>query len=328
MDVAELLARYEAVSHDDEVKLLTDLIKKGWDAGCWVRPPASQILNTTQEEIAEFLEGLRGRSGIKREAVDDPYPNGRPQEPIEGEEPGYVVLSMRCDIASPLKNEPLVELAPATICKDKGRIRTAWKNSPRDFPVDPRADETFLVDLRYRFFITKLDLAGLSPKQALPPDEPEYKVRERFVLRTGQRYTRAAIPDKLMEKVFGPLSALVKGDDEATALFTEWAFYHGGRREERPGVLATYKLDINPDLDDDEQARQEDAIREAAEDKFQAVIEALPEEAKAELDLDDDHRTMAIAERDLTVAQWRLSWKLEWDAESFTGDPGAATPAR
>jgi hypothetical protein len=67
---------------------------------------------------------------------------------------------------------------------------------------------------------------------------------------------------------------------------------------------------------------------QAAEDKFHSIVEALPDEAKAELALDDDHRTRVIDERELTVADWRLSWKLEWDAESFSGEPDAAIPAR
>src|SRR5947207_1059615 len=137
MDVDELLARYAAVTQEEEAELLTRLIEDGWDAGCWIRPAPELILTATQEEVADFLERIRGRAGIKRAAVeDDPFPNGRPHEPIDGEEPCYVVLTMRCDIANPFKNEPLVELAPARICTDKGRIKTAWKNSPRDFPVD------------------------------------------------------------------------------------------------------------------------------------------------------------------------------------------------
>jgi hypothetical protein len=43
-------------------------------------------------------------------------------------------------------------------------------------------------------------------------------------------------------------------------------------------------------------------------------VEALPDEAKAELALDDDHRTRVIDERELTVADWRLSWKLWRDS--------------
>jgi hypothetical protein len=328
MDVAALVARYEAVTQKEEAELLKGLTESGWEAGCWVRPPSEQILTATHQEVGDFLEQLRSRKGFGREPIDDPFPNGLPHEPIEGEEPCYVVLTQRCDIVGLLKVEPLVELAPASICRSKERIANAWRNSPRDFPIDPRADESFLLDLRYRFFMSKLDLAELTPKQALPEEESEYKIRQRFVLRTGQRYTRAAVPDMLVEKVVGPLRDLVNGDKEANELFMEWSLFHGGHREQKPGVHAVYKLNIDETLDEVEQARMEEEIRERAEDKFQELIEALPEEAKAALDLDDDHRTQAVAETDLTVARWRLSWKLEWDDESFSGDTDAATPAR
>jgi hypothetical protein len=327
MDVAALLARYNIVTPEEEEKLLIRLIEEGWDAGCWIKPPEEQILVLTQQELAEFLEGMRARPGLNRKAVDDPFPNGRHQEPVEGEEPCYVVVSMRCDIASPLKNEPLVELAPATICKDKTRIEDAWKNSPREFPLE-RKEQTHMVDLRYRYFISKLDLAELTARQALPLDTPKDRPRERFVLRTGQRYTRAAVPDKLVETVVYPLGKIVAKDKEANEIFTEWALYHGGWREKKPGVVATYKVDVDDDLDADEYAQRVQQIRERAEDKFEELIDKLPQEAKDELDLDNDDRTQAVAETELTVAKWRHSWKLEWDAASFTGKSDAATPAR
>ena len=239
-----------------------------------------------------------------------------------------MVLSQRCDIVGVLKAEPLIELAPATFCASKDRIKAGWKNSPREFPVEPTAQATFMVDLRYRFFMPKIDLTTLEPKQAMPPDEPEYHVRQRFVLRAAQRYTRAAVPDHLVEKVVGPLGDLIKGDDEANAIFTEWALFHGGHRAERPGIVATYLMNVPGDLDADQQAEEEDRIRQAAEDKFHEIVEALPQDAKDELDLDDDHRTRAVPETELTVAAWRLSWKLEWDEMSFGGEADAATPAR
>lgn len=328
MDVAALVARYDSVTQEQEDEFITRLLREGWYAGCWIRPKPEQIIAATQQEIDELLRRLSSRAGFERALVDDPFPNGRDCEPIEGEESCYVLLSQRCDIVALLKNEPLVELAPAAICEDKGRIKSAWKNSPREFPIDPRANPTHLVDLRYRYFISKLDLVHVKPKQSLPRDTPEYQVRLRFGLRTAQRYTRAAVPDKLVGAVVIPLRTLLTGDAEATKLFSEWALFHGDRREEKPGILAIYQSSIDETLSEGEQAAQEDEIRQAAEDKFHAIVEALPEKAKAELDLDDDHRTRVVDERDLTVADWRLSWKLEWDAESFSGDPEAAIPAR
>lgn len=323
MDVAALVERFEATSQEEEAALLKRLTESGWEAGCWLRPPPEQILTATQQEVSEFLEGLSGRTGFEREPVDEPFSNGLPHAPIEGEEPCYIILAQRCDLVGLLKAEPLVELAPAAICKEKSRIANAWRNSPREFPVEPEADESFIVDLRYRFFMTKLDLATHEPKQALPDDD---RVRLSFVLRTGQRYTRAAVPDNLVEKVVRPLRDLVVGDSEANRLFTEWALFHGGRREEKPGVQAVYEVNIS-DVDDDESARLEQELHEQAEDKFQSIINELPPEAKEELDLDEP-RTQAIAETELTVIRWRLSWKLEWDAETFGGDADAATPAR
>jgi hypothetical protein len=328
MDVAALVARYDEITKEEEDEFITRILQEGWDAGCWIRPKPEQIIVATQQEIHEFLRRLSTRAGFTRALVDDPFPNGRDCEPIEGEEPCYILLSQRCDIVALLKNEPLIELASAAICKDAGRIKMGWKNSPREFPIDPHAKATHLVDLRYRYFLSKLDLLDFQPKQALPRDTPEYQVRLRFGLRTAQRYTRAAVPDRLDRAVVVPLRKLVAADADATKLFSEWALFHGDRREEKPGLLAIYQSRIDETLSEDEQAAQADDMRQEAEDKFHTIVEALPEEAKAELALDDDHRTRVVDERELTVADWRLSWKLEWDAESFSGDTESAIPAR
>src|SRR4051812_15762128 len=118
MDVAALCARYDAITQAQEDDFVKRLIQEGWDAGCWLRPKAEQIITATQEELAQLLDRLSGRASFERESVDDLFPNGRDCEPIEGEEPCFIVLSQRCDIVALLKNEPLVELAPAYICRD------------------------------------------------------------------------------------------------------------------------------------------------------------------------------------------------------------------
>jgi hypothetical protein len=76
--------------------------------------------------------------------------------------------------------------------------------------------------------------------------------------------------------------------------------------------MATYVEDIDPSLDEDQQADEEQKIRQDADDRFWAILEALSDDAKAELDLEDGHRTRAVSEREHTVVAWRLSWKLEW----------------
>src|SRR3954449_509109 len=149
MDLQALVERFDAVDGEREAEILNELIVNGWEAGCWLRPPEDRIILASQPEIDRVFAHLRGRKSFARTPVTDPYPNGRPREPIDGEEPCFVVVSQRCDIVGLLKNEPLVELAPASICTDAGRISQAWKNSPREFPVDPRANPTHLIDIRY-----------------------------------------------------------------------------------------------------------------------------------------------------------------------------------
>jgi hypothetical protein len=329
MDVETLVQRYEALDGAGERQLLSNLLRQGWEPGCWIRPDPERLIIATQAEVEQLLERLRRRPSFQREAIEDPFPNGRDCDRIEGEDACLVVLAQRCDIVGLLKNEPLVELAHATYCTDRVRIKQAWKNSPREFPVDPQASETHLVDIRYRYFISKLDMAELTPRQALPRDTPEWSVRVRFGLRTSQRYTRAAIPDQLMSAVVNPLYEIIKGDGTANELFSEWVLFYGDDQSAKPGIRAYYQAPSHaPGTSDIERANAEDAVRIAAEDKFEAIISALPDGTQAELDLDDDHRTRAIDERELTVADWRLSWKLEWDYESFTGHAGAALPAR
>ena len=293
MDVAALVARYKAVTSQEEEALLTSLVESGWEAGCWIRPAPELILTATQDEIAKFLKALRRRRTFQRQTMAEPYPNGRPQENITGEDPCYIVISQRCDICGPLNKEPLIELAPAAICKDEGRIERTWRNSSREFPVDSKVTPSFIIDLRYRFFISKPDLADIPCKQALPLDE---NVRQRFVLRTSQRYMRAAVPDHLVEEIVKPLGRIVCGDSEATEIFTEWALFHGGQREKEPGIVATYRIDIDETLNEDEQLTREDEIRQRAEDKFQKILEKLPQTAKDAVDLDDDRRTKAVSE--------------------------------
>jgi hypothetical protein len=327
MDLDALAARYAEITPEQEAELLKRLNDEGWEPGCWIRPDAELIVRTTQPEVDSFLEEMRMRKNPQRGIFADHFPDGLPRAPIEGDAPCYIVLSQRCDIVNTFTKEPLIELAPANVCTDQQRIDNGWRNSPREFPVDPRENPTHLVDLRYRFFISKLDVLELPLRQALAPDDPEYRVRERFVLRVGQRYTRAAVPEELVVKVAGPLRDQTKNNSELNALFYEWAFYHGGKRSQPPGIIAVYRIDVDESLDQDERAEQEHVVRQRAEDMFQTVIDQLPADAKALLDLDDE-RTYAVSETEHPVAKWRQSWKLEWDDESFGGDPDAAVPAR
>jgi hypothetical protein len=156
MNVEALIRRYEEVDQGREEQLLLELLRGGWEAGCWIRPDPELLISATQEDVQGLLDRLQGRSSFRRGEIDDPFPSGRECDPIEGKGPCFVLLTQRCDVVGMFKNEPLIELAHATYCTERSRLDNAWKNSPREFPVDPRAGATHLVDLRYRYFLSKL----------------------------------------------------------------------------------------------------------------------------------------------------------------------------
>ena len=328
MDLEVLATRYAEIDTKREAELLRHLNDEGWEAGCWIRPDLDLIVRATRPEMDAFMDELASRPRPKWEIYGNPNPDGLEQTPIDGTTDCFVVLAQRCDIVGPFKTEPLVELASARLCSDKGRIGNSWRNSTREFPIDPDECPTHMVELRHRYWIAKLDLVSLPVAQSLPPDVAPHRVRERFSLRVGQRYTRSAVPDELAVKVEEPLRDLIEGNSELNSLFYEWTLFHGGKRDNRPGIIAVYRVDVDESLNEDERARLDDEIRQRADDLFHHTIEQLPDEAKALLDLDDGHRTRAVPETEYTVAEWRRSWKLEWDADSFGADPEAATPGR
>lgn len=185
-----------------------------------------------------------------------------------------------------------------------------------------------MVDLRYRYFISKLDLAQQTPRQALPGDTAALQVRERFKLRVAQRYMRSAVPEQLVETVVRPLNKIVANDPRITEIFSEWMIYQSDRDGSLPGLRGMFETPDYGQFDAQTRDDMEASARQEAEDKFEQVMEALPDTARAALDVDDEVLTQAIDARDLTVAAWRRSWKIELDGESFNGREGAALPAR
>jgi hypothetical protein len=328
MDADALLARYEAISKTGEVELANTILQQGWEAGCWFRTPSKHLILDEPDDIARILESVGKRASIDLQLGEDPHPDGLPQTPITGTEPCLVVVSQKCDLVTHLKAEPFVELAPARHTSSKDAIKGRWKNSSREFPVDPGADETFLVDLRYRYYLPRMELVDLPAQQALRPDDETYRTRFRFGLRVGQRYGRAAVPDALVQAVVVPLGKILKDDSEANKFFMEWMLHHGGRRSEKPGLIALYGVEIVESEDADEQRAREVAARNAAEDKYEEIVTQLPQTAQDALDLDNNERSGAFDEADLSVAKWAASWKLDFDAATFSGESPGATPTR
>jgi hypothetical protein len=331
MDVGALVARYEAVSRREEDEILRRIFGAGWEAGCWLRVEDDGLLIQSRAEIDRVLDALKDREAFQLTVGDDPHATGLEQSAIGGDGPCFLVVSQKCDIVGLLGREPFVELAPARFCADRGEIASRWKNSYREFPVDPEASETFMVDLRHRYWLPKIDLPNFEPRQALPTNTPPTFVRFRFGLRLAQRYTRAAIPDRLVELVVKPLGRVVNGDADADRLFSEWMLYHGERYPSRkPHLIALFPAADLDGLPEREAADRENEVRATAEDKFERVVEELlrrSSDARDALNLDDPP-SGAFSDAELPFATWRSSWKIDLDAHTFGGETMGALPSR
>ena len=187
--------RLDDLSGDDERELLTEVIRAGWEAGCWIRVDDALLVRARDAEVDDFLAQMRARRS-ERVGEPEPYPDGLPHEPSQGTDACWIVIAQKCDIVAGLADEPFVELARAYDLDDRGLAGSLWKNSNRVFPLDPR-DKRWVVDLRHRASLPKDALRDLGPaRQAVPTDadQPPFKPRSRFLRRIGQRYGRAAVP--------------------------------------------------------------------------------------------------------------------------------------
>ena len=199
----QLLAELLALDNQKEEKILNEILEKGFDQGCLVRPPSDALLSGPAECEA-LLEGLKGR--VKQEATaDDPFLNEEiPHEAVTGDEPAWVVLTQRCDLVRSFREEPVVELARATLVPTDSGLRTmAKRNSPRYLFLCDVAEGSWVVDLRIRALLPKHRLLECTPAPlAIEGGTP----RQDFRLRLGQRYSRDAVPDDIVRDLQWPLA--------------------------------------------------------------------------------------------------------------------------
>jgi hypothetical protein len=181
-------ARLEALTGDEERALLAEIIRAGWEAGCWLHVDDAQLVRATGRELDEFISYTGGRTG-QRVGEPEPYPEGLPHEPIEGAAPCWVVIAQKCDLVAGISDEPFVELARAYDLGDRNLAGNLWRNSNRVFPLDPR-DKRWVVDLRHRALLPKDALRELgAPRQAVPTDadQASFRPRSRFLSQVAVR---------------------------------------------------------------------------------------------------------------------------------------------
>lgn len=235
-DVDPLLRAVLTTDTAAEQNMLQCILEAGVDQGWFLRPPVEEILNPSPSEMSWFYDALSGRDAVKPGCAD-PWSKRTPSARlISGREPGYVILTQRCDLVRAFVAEPLVELAHAAPV-DGSAAATAKANSPRSiFFAEAEGGGVWAADLRQRVAIPKLRL--LEQPDLTPAINGE-RAQKRFRLRLGQRYWRDPVPDDLVEAVQRPLRDTVKGSAARIATLRNFAMLLGQRSEgERVLVLA------------------------------------------------------------------------------------------
>jgi hypothetical protein len=287
---AGYIERIDALSEDDEIALLDAIKTGGYDQGSFLRPEADQLLPADDPDVTEAIfNAVAGRSAPEA-AADDPFEDA-PVETVAilDTEPGYVIASQRCDLVRPLRTEPVVELIYTELTEDPDVINAAKKLSNRLIHISDRAEGgAWIADLRRRVALAKDCLPKHEP--VLSIDSP--RLRKRFRLRVGQRYTRDALPGDVREQLQTFLDFLRKNKRNMalTELFTDMVAF---RKEGKVEVVAMCPAGTNA---------------KTASDAWQAIEDALPDDY-VEQNLHEDSRAVPMEE--FSVLYLLEGWTLD-----------------
>lgn len=304
--VDDYISRIERLSEEDEQALLTRLLQEGYDQGCFLRPKSDDMSAEDFSQVRHLIEALAERERPLRGEEEDPHPWGRDQEPIEDDEPGFLILSQRCDLLAALALEPFVELAFVHRLTGRGESRTARLNSPRWLPVAEDEAGLWIVDLRLRALLPKDRLVEYPARQVVAKEH-----RPQLRLRLGQRYTRDAVPDEIVQKLALPIGKVLRknANKDLTKHFSDFLVTMDDDRPRLHAVIGEAFAPI------------------AGDDAYHELEAKFPEEVRAELHEDSG----AIHVSQLHFALWQASIKLDFDAASWDekiAAPDAAEPTR
>ena len=275
--------------------MLSRIVKSGFDQGCFIRPTDGQLLDVTTQ--AEILD-VHSERGGQRYDVEDPYGlNPIDMAPVDGTDPGYVIISQRCDLVKCLRDEPFVELARATYITDRALISQAKKNSPQIIFLAEDGNGAWVFDLRRR---------ALLPKHCLDDFEvvlPVAKGRDRKDLaqRIGRRYSRNAVPDDIVVGFQAPLAKWVEGSRERikqSGIFAELLVW---RDEESEGSLVFVAIIDGPEADE--------AIA-------QPIFESWIHSIKEKVDFPISPRSSVLSADSIPLGLWKDAYKLDLTSNS------------
>lgn len=224
----QLLAGLGELGEDAERQLLDFILREGFDQGCFIRPDPEDLIYGLPD-MADRLGRLAARAP-QEPRVEDPFERSALAETsIEGREPGFMILTQRCDLVRPICQEPCVELAAVHHCVDDATIVAASLNSPRWLRLDSDDGGAWIVDLRCRALLPK-HLLPKTGAAVLPLQEG--RARRHLAQRIGRRYSRRPVPTDIVEGIQRPLASYLKSNKKRrrqSELFMEFlAVRRGG----------------------------------------------------------------------------------------------------
>jgi hypothetical protein len=287
--------------------VLDRILVSGVDQGCFLRPPPDHLAVLDDEEMGRLLEDVSARSDC-RPSLEDPFlDQDPPTAAMDGDEPGWVVLSQRCDLIRAYRVEPLVELARVEPVTDEGIIVQARSNSARYVLLADRADGAWVVDLRRRACLPK----HLLPDEAFARPVSAARAVKRFRLRLGQRYWRDSVPDDIVRDVQLPLRDAIRRSSSRVrkaGYFSEWLGLRDGDK-----VLVLAILGEGKD-------------RREAEAAFDELLASLAPELQDRL----APESAVVDVDDIPLGLWLDAFKFDFDEISYgrRADEDHATPHR
>lgn len=297
------LAAVAACGYDEEREFLVEVLSSGVDQGWFLRCEDDSLLCPTPAEMGRFLDTMDKRPPVTLTAPD-PWADGGPRaQPIDGDEPGWVVLTQRCDLVRALRVEPLVEVARAVRIEGDA-VAAAKAGSPRFVAFAPaEGGGVWAADLRQRASMPKPQLLQASPIPAIDGE----RMRKQFRLRLGQRYARDAVPTDLVDTFQRPLRDAVKRSRPRIAQLGSFTLWLGLRSGD--GRVIVYAVAAaGREADAEEDWRELMAWLEEKRPEVHALIE--PEESGA------------YTADDLPLGLWLDAFKLDFDEISYSSRAG------
>jgi hypothetical protein len=297
------LAAVAACGYDEERELLHEILRSGVDQGWFLRCDDELLVCPSPAAMERFLRTIAERPEAPLTEAD-PWAGGGPAaQPIKGDEPGWVMLTQRCDLIRALRVEPLVEVARAVHLKGDA-VAAAKAGSARFVAFAPaESGGVWAADLRQRALLPKSLLMQVSPIPAIDTE----RARKQFRLRLGQRYWRDPVPTDLVETLQRPLRDAVRRSSSRIAQMGSFSMWLGLRSDDgRVIVLAV---------------AAKDREAEAEEDWLELMewLEAKLPEAHA---LIEPHRSGVYTADDIPLGLWLEAFKFDFDEISYSRRAG------